>query len=135
MVDVPNIVIKPPIIRAYIRIIGATCLLQILKLKYNLGPFSLYGKSEPLANVKRHNIDRLLTVRSHCLRPCLANDRNRTPSQYADRCYRYGIDIIKIKRSCDSLIFLTGILILVRRHHYIGSDGEATQTDKDEICR
>ena len=41
-----------------------------------------------------------------------------TPSQYK---YRYGIPVLKIRRSWDRLIFNMGIPILVRRYLYIES--------------
>ena len=40
----------------------------------------------------------------------------RTPSQYKDSLSRYGIFILMIRRAWDSLIFIMGILILIRRH-------------------
>ena len=40
----------------------------------------------------------------------------RAPSRYKDGLSRYGIPILKIRRSRDRLIFNIGIPILVRRH-------------------
>ena len=45
----------------------------------------------------------------------------RTQTQYKDGLFRYGISIIKIRRSWDSLSFIRGITMLVRRHLYIGT--------------
>ena len=45
----------------------------------------------------------------------------RAPPQYQDRLSGYRISIIKITRSWDRLIFIMGILILVR-HIYIETD-------------
>ena len=39
--------------------------------------------------------------------------------QYKDDLSRYRIPIMKIRRSWDRLIFIIGIHILVKRHHYI----------------
>ena len=46
--------------------------------------------------------------------------RTRALSQYKDGD-RFGISIIKIRRSHDRLIFIMGIPIPVRRHLYIGT--------------
>ena len=43
-----------------------------------------------------------------------------TPSQYKDGLSRYGVSIIKIRRSWDRLIFIMGIPILVRPSLYWG---------------
>ena len=42
--------------------------------------------------------------------------RSRALSQYKDRLPRYGIPMLKIRRSRDRLIFNMAIAILVRRH-------------------
>ena len=44
---------------------------------------------------------------------------SRALSQYKDGLSRYAVSIIKIRRWSDRLIFIMGILILVRRHLYI----------------
>ena len=46
----------------------------------------------------------------------------RGPSQYKDRLSRYGIPVLKIRRSRDRLIFNMEIPILVRRHLNLYSD-------------
>ena len=43
------------------------------------------------------------------------------PSQYKNGLSRYGVSIMKIRRSSDRVIFIIGIPLLVRRHLYIES--------------
>ena len=47
------------------------------------------------------------------------------PSQYKDGLYRYGISMLKIRRSRDRLIFNTGTPTLVRLHLYIATPPRA----------
>ena len=57
----------------------------------------------------------------HILYHSLTYELCSRPFQYKDHLSRYRIHIMKIRQSSDSLIFMMGILILVRQHLYIES--------------
>ena len=78
--------------------------------------------SQPIVygTIKHIHPDAVILLFNHRLSNQLnkLHENIRAPYQYKDRRSRYGIPMLKIRRSQDRLIFNMCILILVRRHLY-----------------